>query len=238
MFSKVFSPVSLALWLVITAVAAVTGPFGTYQKLDLPERALYWAVLVGVAIVLGRTIRHAIDLVLCERPAWLSEALTVSLIVPAMTVAVIAISPQMPGMVHAPVPSAGTVAGYVLTIACIVILFRRSVHIEPRREDECEEAPRLAERLPEAMRGKILRLTGQDHHVEVVTTRGTTTLRIRLTDAMREMEPVEGYCTHRSHWVTRGAIDHVERESSAKLWIVLINGDRVPVSRKYRPELE
>jgi DNA-binding LytR/AlgR family response regulator len=58
-----------------------------------------------------------------------------------------------------------------------------------------------------------------------------------LGDAIDEMEPVKGICTHRSHWVALGAIKRVEREG-ARLFVVLRNGDRVPVSRKYRPRLE
>ena len=70
-----------------------------------------------------------------------------------------------------------------------------------------------------------------------MTDRGTEKLRLRLSDAIDEMEPVEGLCTHRSHWVTRAAIAGHVRESG-KLFVTLENGDRVPVSRTYRPQLE
>ncbi|MEZ5714276.1 MAG: LytTR family DNA-binding domain-containing protein [Paracoccaceae bacterium] len=63
------------------------------------------------------------------------------------------------------------------------------------------------------------------------------TIRLRFSDAIAEMEPMQGYCTHRSHWVSHAAISGVEREPG-KLFLRLVNGDRVPVSRKYRPELE
>jgi DNA-binding LytR/AlgR family response regulator len=81
-------------------------------------------------------------------------------------------------------------------------------------------------------------LTAKNHYVEVVTDKGSTTIRMRLADAIDEMEPVEGYCVHRSHWVARSAINAVERENAQKIFVLLSNGDRIPVSRKYRPNLE
>ena len=56
-------------------------------------------------------------------------------------------------------------------------------------------------------------------------------------DAVNEMEPVEGFCTHRSHWVTRAAVKRVERQGN-RLYAALINGEMIPVSRKYRENLE
>ena len=97
-----------------------------------------------------------------------------------------------------------------------------------------ERRPRLERRLSEDMRGKILHLSGRDHHVEITTDKGVQTLRLRLSDAVAEMEPVPGVLTHRSHWVALDAVTGVERESGARLYLRLRNGDRVPVSRTYR----
>ena len=84
----------------------------------------------------------------------------------------------------------------------------------------------------------MLRLTANDHFVEIATDNGAETLRMRLVDAIDEMEPVNGYCVHRSHWVSHEAIDRIERENSHKIFVILNNNDRIPVSRKYRINLE
>ena len=52
-----------------------------------------------------------------------------------------------------------------------------------------------------------------------------------------EMEPTTGACVHRSHWVADGAVKGPER-ADGRLWLILENGDRVPVSRGYRSEAE
>ena len=113
-----------------------------------------------------------------------------------------------------------------------------------RRRDVAEEEaadlprlPRLLDRLPEDVAGEVFRLSGRDHHVEVVTATGTATVRMRFSDAIAEMEPVRGHCAHRSHWVSEAAIRDVERDG-AKIFLRLVNDDQVPVSRKYKPHLE
>lgn len=97
--------------------------------------------------------------------------------------------------------------------------------------------PRLMRRLPPDFAGPILRLTSEDHFVDVIASDHRHRLRMRLADAMDEMDPVEGYCTHRSHWVARDAIEGAERDG-VKVMLRLSNGDLVPVSRTYRPKLE
>lgn len=107
----------------------------------------------------------------------------------------------------------------------------------PAPDPEAKPEPRLMRRLPPEATGPVLRLTSEDHFVDVVTPDGAHRLRMRLADAIDEMEPVEGISTHRSHWVARAAIDGVERDGSRVL-LRLSNGDLVPVSRTYRPRLE
>ena len=45
--------VPLVIWLVVTAVAAVAGPFGAHEVMGIAGLALYWGGVVGVSIVLN-----------------------------------------------------------------------------------------------------------------------------------------------------------------------------------------
>ncbi|MEM7733273.1 MAG: LytTR family DNA-binding domain-containing protein [Pseudomonadota bacterium] len=96
--------------------------------------------------------------------------------------------------------------------------------------------PRLLQRLPSSRRAPVLRLSAMDHMVEVVTESGTEKLRIRLSDAVREMEPTQGYMAHRSHWVAKDAVVQAERKGSDKVYLKLSNGDMIPVSRTFRTD--
>ncbi|WP_420586428.1 LytTR family DNA-binding domain-containing protein [Ruegeria sp.] len=134
-------------------------------------------------------------------------------------------------------PNFLSVAPYGALFATGLVLVRgHSPENEPAEEPALLQ-PRLIKRLPQGFHGTVYRLTVQDHFVNVVTSEGTFTIRSRFTDAIAEMEPVPGHCTHRSHWVTDAAIDGIEK-ADGKLRLRLKNGDLVPVSRKYKPMLE
>jgi hypothetical protein len=45
--------VPLMIWVVVTVVAAVAGPFGTHDAMALGPRALYWGSVSAVSIVLS-----------------------------------------------------------------------------------------------------------------------------------------------------------------------------------------
>lgn len=107
---------------------------------------------------------------------------------------------------------------------------------EPEVQPSLQRA-RLCRRLPHGFEGQIYRLTSRDHLVDVVTSEGVFTIRSRFGDAIAEMEPEAGHCSHRSHWVTTAAIVGVEKQGK-KAHLRLRNGDLVPVSRKYAPGLE
>ncbi len=133
-------------------------------------------------------------------------------------------------------PEAHAVAVYGILFAAGLVLVRRG-DLHTREVEEKPVQPRLVRRLPAGFEGKIFRLTVKDHNVDVVTSEGTFTIRSRLTDAIDEMEPVPGHCSHRSHWVTDASIMGVEK-AEGKTFLRLVNGDLVPVSRKYKPMLE
>jgi hypothetical protein len=132
------------------------------------------------------------------------------------------------------------IAGMVFVIRRHTVATEHGTYLGPNSKASAMNLPepRFKRRLAPDTTGSIIRLSSHDHHVDVVTTEAQQTLRMRLIDAIDEMEPVEGYCAHRCHWVSRTAIVEVDRQKSGKIFLVLNNGDRVPVSRKYKPELE
>lgn len=238
LISRVFPPVCLVLWAVIGVIAALTGPFGTYEDMTLLQRAAFWVLFVGIAIAVGRGVRVALESGLPDKRAWVLDAIQLAVIVPAITFTFLGFMSIMPRNGGLNLPSGFMVASHVLAIGLVLVGFRRAVRIEPKVDNRDPVMPRLVQRLPVGKRAAILRLSARDHHVEVVTTQGNAILRMRLADAIREMEPIEGYCTHRSHWVARAAIERVERQNAAKWWVVLSNGDRMPLTPKYRPALQ
>lgn len=207
-------------------------------------RLLYWSLVIVFSFLIGRAVWR-----LTAR--WLGAGRDPVLVdvarVGQMTVA---FTPVLWGLnlsLLRLAPGAGAgiaeLAFYVAAITAGICIFRRSV---PGFEEDgyfgsaaLPEAaePRLVRRLPAGFRGPILRLTVRDHMVDVIAQCGSYPLRLRFGDAIDEMDAVAGYCTHRSHWVARAAIAGVERRAG-RVYLRLVNGDLVPVSRKYRPDLK
>ncbi len=88
----------------------------------------------------------------------------------------------------------------------------------------------LNERLPIAVRGEILSLSGQDHYVEVRTQKGIHLLLSRLTDAIALTGDQQGMQVHRSYWVARAGIKKIETRNGKGV-ITLLDGSEVPISR-------
>ncbi|MGB0902890.1 LytTR family DNA-binding domain-containing protein [Halocynthiibacter sp.] len=92
-----------------------------------------------------------------------------------------------------------------------------------------EDIPLLL-RLSEEMRGTLIRVSVQDHLVEVYTDKGMSRLRMRLRDALKEIPEDLGLTVHRSHWVSRDQVRQGQK-SGGKITLQLEDGSRVPVSR-------
>lgn len=250
MFSVVkelFRPISkkfnLSILILVSFLGATMGPFGTYEAHSFLHRLIYWSAVSFSSILIGSACYRASRRCAPEsRPAirdLFMVALTVLCFTPPLWLLTRYFAVREPQIA----PSFLSMCYYVAAITlCICILRRVIPGLEPVgyfgvRTLPQQPNPRLARRLPPDFEGPILRLCARDHFVDVVSASGIESIRMRLADAIDEMDTIVGHCTHRSHWVVQDAIVGAER-SSGKIFLKLTNGDHVPVSRKYRPELE
>ena len=67
-------------------------------------------------------------------------------------------------------------------------------------------------------------------HLVQSTRAGAELILMRLSDAIGEMDGIEGERTHRSWWVARDAV-RTSRRDGRNLRLILHNGLEVPVSR-------
>ena len=99
-------------------------------------------------------------------------------------------------------------------------------------------SPRFLERLPPRLMGAELQaVEAQDHYLRLHTNRGTDLILMRLSDAVAELEGLEGARTHRSWWVAKAAVDRA-RPADGRAVLVLKSGVEVPVSRSYVGQLK
>ncbi|CUK04712.1 LytTr DNA-binding domain protein [Ruegeria denitrificans] len=218
-------------------LASAFQPFPTIY-LTYPQRLVFWIGVMGLALCVTWIVRQVAQKYFVQAHfTWRDFALVLvilALFVPSvwlMSYLLFTVGGQRAPDVLAVIPYGALFAtGLVLTHGHRQVNETDSPHI-------VRPSPRLTKRLPETFSGQIYRLTGRNHAIDVVTSEGTFTIRSRLTDAIAEMEPIPGHCTHRSHWVADYAITGVEK-IEGKTYLRLANTDLVPVSRKYKPELE
>jgi DNA-binding LytR/AlgR family response regulator len=83
------------------------------------------------------------------------------------------------------------------------------------------------------LRGASIRaVQAEDHYLRIHTDRGSDLILMRLSDALDELEGLEGSQTHRSWWVARDAVREVAR-GDGRATLTLDGGLTAPVSRRY-----
>jgi DNA-binding LytR/AlgR family response regulator len=149
-----------------------------------------------------------------------------------------------PRLKHSLSPSDWCVEALVLLVpivggyACLLqLLSRRAQVVSARIEAAAESAspkappaPRLAKRLPSALARDIQALTVEDHYVRIHTATGSHLVLMRLSDAIAEMDGVEGLRVHRSWWVARKAVRSVHLNGRGGR-LILHDGLQAPVAR-------
>jgi hypothetical protein len=129
-----------------------------------------------------------------------------------------------------------TVFAISLVMTAIAFLVRR--HPTQTHAGTADAPPaKFLARLPAKLAGADLyAVEAEDHYLRLHTSLGQDLILMRLTDAIIELEGIEGAQTHRSWWVARGAVTAVERADSRAV-LTLKDGAEAPVSRGYAKAL-
>ncbi|MFT4960745.1 MAG: hypothetical protein ACI92Z_001829 [Paracoccaceae bacterium] len=248
-FARLFSGTHLTIWVIGSVLAATAGPFGSYKTHDFPTRFLYWILVFCISSVLadfcGRFAKWAVG---SHRPELVDLIKVAAMVVVFTPVLILLTNTFVPGTLSKG-PGFMVFAQSVAIVSAAVCIARRvlpgfeeipygkAAQQAAQKPKPIVAQPRLTHRLPSHFKGPILQLAVDVHFVDVVTANATHRIRLRFVDAINEMNNVEGFCTHRSHWVARDAIIHFERVAG-RVFVRINNQDLVPVSRKYKPKLE
>ena len=231
-----FKPQVVAILVLLWVLVTIAGPFDTLSMMGPGERAVYWGVVVFTTYTAGATVTVLAGTRICRRlrPLLLALVLAAGVVALGVFAVLLVVNGLMLGSwLSGPVDAAINLL-FVYLISLTVVAGRQFTVGEvgiPK-----PEAPMILDRLPLDKRGALISLSVQDHYVEIVTDRGREMVLMRLSDAMREVAPVEGLQVHRSYWVARDAIRSVERTADAAR-IHLSPGAEVPVSRGFLPEV-
>jgi len=232
---------SLVRSLVIAAAAGVflafIGPFGTATA-PLWQRTLYWVGLcaAGTGMAIGIDLFMHVLFDPTDRRPFATALATALIMTPPATLLVWWVTVRLFGwqVMHG---SMLEFAGPVLLICLAMNLVNALAHRSPPHthasSGENAGPPRFLERLPAKLRGGALyAVSAEDHYLRLHTSKGSDLILMRLSDAIAELEGLEGAQTHRSWWVAKSAVKGA-KPGDGRAMLELEGGVTAPVSRGY-----
>ncbi len=230
----------LAAASVVGAMLAVSGAFGT-GVVTVAPRFVFWLSLMAVGASLGLLMaRFVVPRTWFSARPWLTAAVLALLISAPMSVVVTAANALMN---HQPFRPARILALFPATLATtagmtvLAYLVRRRSITETHAAPAGAPPPKFLERLPDKLKdAEVWAIEAEDHYLRLHTSKGQDLILMRLSDAVRELEGIEGAQTHRSWWVARDAVTATER-GDGRATLTLKGGTMVPVSRAYAKTL-
>lgn len=244
------APVPWLSWGVLTAALALSGPFGTYMRFNLGQRLGFWGVVVGGCLIWGLTLNTALTTRFSKIHLATATVIVSVASAPLLALPIRALMRFMARSPEDPVPNFLDLTLTIFVIGLGMGVLRQAVSYPagvsrrsimrpaPAAGQASSEAPepRLMARIEPQLRGDVIRLSARDHYLDVFTEKGKAELLMRFSDALAELDGVDGLQVHRSHWVAVPSVEGAAKEGD-RLLLLLRDGSKVPVSRKYRPEV-
>ena len=223
---------TLAVAVAAGVFLALIGALGT-EATPLVPRVLYWMGLSVVGAILGSLVaKLAARLLPGEGAPWLRGLLIVVILTPLLTLIVSLTS----GRHTLSLSTIGTYLGVTLVMTTgmtTLMMLARERSIETHAAPAGAAPPRFLDRLPLKLRGGLLyAVQAEDHYLRLHTSKGQDLILLRLSDAVAELEGIEGAQTHRSWWVAKDAVEAAKR-GDGRAVLTLKGGVEVPVSRAY-----
>ena len=200
---------------VVILLAAIAGPYYTLERFSLPERVVYWGTSLTLS-AMPMTFMSVYAHRLAETHAlhWSLVATLAGIAGVLPIVATIYLSEGLatvfaPGWTMSYRPA--TLISHVALSAIAVTLIVNAL-IESRERGRADAlrgpianekiraftATLLQRKLPHHLGYDIISVRAQDHYVEVTTHKGSAMVLMRLGDAIRGLNPLNGLQVHRS----------------------------------------
>ena len=226
-----------AVALGVAALLAVAGAFGT-DDAPLIMRVAYWLPVMLIGALWGHLCGRAVDrFVDIETRPWLTVGVLTAIITGPLSVMVWAFTalmfePDRMAHVHDLPGFVAPVLAVTLAVSALNVFLGRTP-VQTHAAAPGAAPARFPDRLPPKLRGAAIRaVQSEDHYLRIHTDRGSDLILMRLSDALTELEGLEGAQTHRSWWVARDAVRGVSR-GDGRAVLTLDDGLQVPVSRRY-----
>ena len=215
---------------------AFTGAFGMIQT-PFWFRVAYWEPVMLMGAVWGHLCSQQVGRFIdADRRPWLGALAMTAVISGPLSVMVWAVTGLWfddDGLRLARLPDFLLPVTVVTGVLSVLNVFLDRTPPQTHAAAAGSAPPRFLDRLPPRLRGAALRaVQAEDHYLRLHTDRGSDLILMRLSDAVAELEGMEGAQTHRSWWVARDAVRDVRR-GDGRATLILDGGLEAPVSRRY-----
>ena len=231
----------LAVALVVGALLALTEAFGMGET-SLGFRLAYWLPVMLIGALWGHLcsllVERHVDM---DRRPWLAVVVLTLVMTGPLAIMVWAVTGWFfdddRSVTLARLPDfLGPVLVVTGTVSALNVFLARTP-VQTHAAAAGDRPPRFLDRLPFKLRGAAIRaVQSVDHYLRIHTDRGSDLILMRLSDALAELEGLEGAQTHRSWWVAKDAVRGVSR-GDGRATLTLEGGLEAPVSRRYAKAL-
>jgi DNA-binding LytR/AlgR family response regulator len=232
-----------ATFALVVMLFAVSGPYGTSERMTFGVRLGYWlivhtttwAIAIVCAMVAEVLLRGRIGKTLVRMMIGsLVAALPIGFALGVIDFAFTGQWTEMDSGLHRALFALPLCALFCLLSYVAMQRQIAEVAIPAVSQPVTSSEPEILTRLKPHNRGALVRLSAEDHYTDVVTTRGHELILLRFADALKELGGTPGLQVHRSHWIAVAHVDELKRDNG-KLFVVMKDGTEIPVSR---PNLE
>lgn len=225
---------------VAAAAALVLTLAGAFETGDEPlyKRLIYWLAMMAAGSAWGQLCQHwlAKRVDMDARP-WLHIFVLTAIVSAPMCLLVWAATGLFFGGQLYPVSALPLLVVPVVTVTAavctLVVFLGRATPVQTHASADTAEPPRFIERLPPRLRAaRLIAVQAEDHYLRLHTDQGSDLILMRLSDALTELEGLEGAQTHRSWWVAKDAVNGATA-GDGRATLDLEGGLTAPVSRRY-----
>lgn len=231
---KIFSnKIVIISYLTLTSLSIITGPFGTFENINLIYRIPYWAGVIGFCFVISIFIKQILHVKYVHSKK--QNNIIIEIILSLTIAFIIALFLfGLNSLIWGDLPTLPNFASYLIITIPISLLL--SVMINIFQSLQAAKPTKLTiaflARIPKYLGNNILYISVSDHYVEATTPKGSHLILMRFSDAMKELKGIKGIQIHRSFWVNIAAIKNVAKEKE-KIFLYMSDGKKLPVSRTH-----
>jgi len=224
----------LGITLAAAGFLAFAGAFRS-ERAPWPARFTYWFGLMVLGWLWGMVVSNVVfSRIGRPRSIWLRVAAT-ALVLSIPYSAVVGLASVL--AFHSNFSRPADIAalfGAVFAVSAVMIALNVLVDRHTRGATSASSMPaKFLDRLPLKLRGaEIWAVEAEDHYLRLHTSKGQDLILMRLSDAVAELEGIEGAQTHRSWWVARDGVTEAAR-GDGRATLTLKDGVQAPVSRTH-----